>query len=103
MGNVRVTFDQNGSISQETGYYPFGMTINSLSHTTLADNKKNPYLYNDYLRQQIPLDKEFGLQWYHYGFRMYDPVLGRFPSLDPNTNKNTKNDGTAKFQDDIFD
>ena len=54
------------------------MSIKNLSHTTLADNDKNPYLYNG-----KEFDEEFGLQWYHYGFRMYDPVLGRFPSLDP--------------------
>ncbi len=39
---------------------------------------KNLYLYNG-----KELDNEFGLDWYFYGFRMYDAQIGRFPSLDP--------------------
>ena len=85
LGNTRVTFDTEGNILQEDSYYPFGMTMNGLSYTDneLLDlEDKNKFLYNG-----KELDEEFGLNLYHYGFRLYDPVLGRFPSIDPISDK----------------
>ena len=40
--------------------------------------KENKYGYNG-----KELDDDFGLNWHHYGFRMYDAAIGRFPSADP--------------------
>jgi len=40
--------------------------------------KENKYGFNG-----KELDEDFGLNMYHYGFRMYDPAIGRFPSADP--------------------
>ena len=77
LGNIRVTFTQDGTISQEDSYYPFGMSIKSLSHTILADNQKNKYLYNG-----KELQEDFGLNWYDYGFRQYDPELARWHVKD---------------------
>ncbi len=77
LGNIRVTFDQTGNILQEDSYYPFGMTQNGLSYTTLPDNQKNLYLYNG-----KELQNDFGLDWYDYGARFYDAQLGRFHVQD---------------------
>ncbi len=33
------------------------------------------------------IDEDLGLNWYHYGFRVYDPAIGRFPSIDPASDK----------------
>ena len=55
--------------------------MNGLSYTDnelLDPEDKNKFLYNG-----KEFDEDFGLNWYHYGFRMYDPQIGRFPSLDP--------------------
>jgi RHS repeat-associated protein len=63
---------------QETHYYPFGMALGGQSYQNPLQNTLNRFLYNG-----KELQGELGLQWYEYGFRMYDPVLGRFPSVDP--------------------
>ena len=51
-------------------YYPFGLEIN----TTTA-SPKNEYLYN-----KKELQEETGL--YDYGWRQYDPVIGRWTTID---------------------
>jgi RHS repeat-associated protein len=40
---------------------------------------KNNYLYNG----KELLDEDADLGWLDYGFRNYDPQIGRFPQLDP--------------------
>ena len=77
------------SVIQEDSYYPFGMQMSGLDYLPKLEREedKNKYLYNDYLRKQIPLQSEFGLEWYDYGARFYDAQLGRFLSLDPIADK----------------
>ena len=78
LGNVRVVFDENGKILQETGYYPFGLSIdrNNPATTPAARNGVNRYLYNE---------KEFqiGTGYLDYGARMYMPEVGRWGAVDP--------------------
>jgi RHS repeat-associated protein len=47
---------------------------------TYEGTLKNNYLYND-----KELFDDADLNWYDYGFRNYDPQIGRFPQLDPLT------------------
>jgi RHS repeat-associated protein len=54
-------------------YYAFGYSIGSTSYFV---NPKNQYLYN-----HKELQEETGL--YDYGARFYDPVIGRWNSIDP--------------------
>lgn len=75
---------EQGNIAEENHYYAYGLKIATLSSKKLGDvyegALKNNYLYND---------KEFfddaDLNWYDYGFRNYDPQIGRFTQLDPLT------------------
>ena len=73
LGNTRVTFDtKSGSATllQQDDYYPFGLEIN-----TLTNSPKNEYLYN-----KKELQEE--TQQYDYGARFYDPVIGRWGTID---------------------
>jgi RHS repeat-associated protein len=74
-----------GNIIEENHYYPFGLKIAAISSHKLGDAAEgklsNPYLYND----KDELDENTTLSWYDYGFRNYDPQIGRFPQLDPLT------------------
>jgi len=77
LGNTRITFNESKQIIQEDSYYPFGMAMAGLSHKSSVD-LPNKYLYNG-----KELQGDFGLDWYDYGARFYDPALGRFHSIDP--------------------
>ncbi|MDW3191990.1 MAG: DUF6443 domain-containing protein [Cytophagales bacterium] len=71
LGNIRVTVSENGSVMQRDAYYPFGGTFN---HSAISP--ENLYKYNGKEEQ-----KETG--WLDYGFRMFDPWLGRWNHIDP--------------------
>ena len=62
-------------------YYPFGMQLEALGYTS-GNDLKNNYLYNG-----KELQEDYGLNWYDYGTRMYDPVIGRFTTVDPMAEK----------------
>jgi RHS repeat-associated protein len=77
LGNSRVTFDKNNTTSvadivQEDEYYAFG-----LRQPLYVSAVENRYLYNG-KEVQKDLDKQ-----YDYGARFYDPVVGRWTSIDP--------------------
>lgn len=76
LGNVRVTFDKGpggaARVLQEDEYYAFGL------RKPLYDNSSgNRYLYNG-KELQVDLANQ-----YDYGARFYDPVIGRWTSVDP--------------------
>jgi RHS repeat-associated protein len=55
-------------------YYPFGSTM----QTWEADGKEYVFGFNGKEK-----DNEDGIIQYDYGFRIYDPRIGRFKSVDP--------------------
>jgi RHS repeat-associated protein len=82
LGNTRVTFDTNNGVLstlQTDDYYPFGMEISG----TVNGAGKNEYLYN---RKELQEE----LTQYDYGARFYDPVIGRWNTIDPLAEKNRR-------------
>ena len=73
-----------GNIAEEDHYYPFGLKIASISSKRLGDVNEGT-IQNNYLYNGKELFEDGGLNWYDYGFRNYDPQIGRFPQLDPLT------------------
>ena len=69
-GNNRVVASQDGTIEEVNHYYPFGGLFAIYSSA-------QPYKYNG-----KELDRKAGLDWYNYGARQYDPVLGRWHTMD---------------------
>ncbi|WP_158826717.1 DUF6443 domain-containing protein [Mucilaginibacter lacusdianchii] len=75
LGNARLTFDtQSGTAHtvQQEDYYPFGVEI----QRGAVVSPRNLYLYN-----KMELQEELGQ--YDYNKRFYDPIIGRFTSIDP--------------------
>ena len=75
LGNARAGFSSSSPSTPNFGmdYHPFGLQYPS---NILPGSPKNNYLYNGKELQ----DK---LKWYDYGARFYDPVIGRWGSVDP--------------------
>ncbi|HVW98382.1 MAG TPA: RHS repeat-associated core domain-containing protein [Mucilaginibacter sp.] len=66
------TADGTAAATQVDDYYPFSMEISRTPPT--------PVLKNEYLYNKKELQEE--LQQYDYGARFYDPVIGRWTSVD---------------------
>ncbi|WP_286438867.1 RHS repeat-associated core domain-containing protein [Bacteroides acidifaciens] len=78
-GNVRAVLAQDGTVEETNDYYPFGgLLSSSTSAAASAVNSVQPYKYNG-----KELDRKSGLDWYDYGARWYDAVLGRWHAVDP--------------------
>ncbi len=77
LGNTRVVVNSDNTAQQITNYYAFGLTSQSYQSGT-----SNKYLYNG---KELQDDLIAGrtLDWLDYGARMYDPMLGRFHTVDP--------------------
>lgn len=75
-GNICIVADETGKVDEVNDYYPFGGLMSN------ACNNVQPYKYNG-----KELDRKGGLDWYDYGARYYDAVIGRWMMVDPMVEK----------------
>ena len=83
LGNLRVAFkDSSGiaKITQVNAYGAFGDDLPTLKYI-------NSLKINKFQFQEQELQDDFGLNWYQFKWRMEDPILGRFISIDPISEK----------------
>jgi RHS repeat-associated protein len=76
LGSTQVLFKMmsgTATIIQENHFYPFGMEMDGVY---VAGNNK--YRFNG-----KELNEDFGLEWYDFGARWFDPAIGRWNAVDP--------------------
>jgi len=79
-GNVRAVIDHYGTLEEVNNYYPYGALMGG---GTVGNNASvQPYKYGT-----KELERQNGLDWYDSQARMYDPLLGRTPTMDPKAEK----------------
>ena len=81
--NLSVTHFKGG-LQAENHYYPYGLTITTNAVTSAG---KNDILYQSNKLHSGEFSDGFGLNWYQYGARFYDPQIGRWHVSDPLTER----------------
>jgi RHS repeat-associated protein len=88
LGNIRLSYqdiDNDGVINasteirEENNYYPFGLKHKGYNNTVSGGNS----LAQAYKFGGKELSQELGLNTYDFGWRNYDPAIGRFIEFDP--------------------
>ena len=73
LGNNRVIVNASGTVEQVNHYYAYGALMGESTGGDLQDFKYNGK----------ELDRLHGLDWFDYGARHYDGVIGSWPTMDP--------------------
>ncbi|WP_044207262.1 RHS repeat domain-containing protein [Flammeovirga sp. OC4] len=82
LGNVLVPLNDAGNVLSYSDYYPFGLTMEDRSWGGVEGGKKYRYGFNG---KENDTDLSSSQLIQDYGFRVYNPVIGKFLSVDPLT------------------
>ena len=78
LGSIRLITNSSGAVDEYNDYYPFGLNQNqNTGYPTFPDNR---YKFSGKELQTIAHES---FNYLDFGARMYDPVLGRWSSVDP--------------------
>ncbi|MBD0401480.1 RHS repeat domain-containing protein [Flammeovirga sp. EKP202] len=80
LGNVLVTLNDAGNVLSYSDYYPFGLTMENRSWSGVEGGKEYRYGFNG---KENDTDLSSSQLIQDYGFRVYNPVIGKFLSVDP--------------------
>ncbi|MFT4094196.1 MAG: hypothetical protein QM640_11200 [Niabella sp.] len=81
LGNVRAMVADNGTVLEETSYYPFGLIQKGISTRQTGNLHNKEKTFQD---QQI--DEDLDLNWVQFKYRNHDSQIGRFIEVDPLAN-----------------
>jgi RHS repeat-associated protein len=74
LGNTRVVLNDDGTVKEYYDYYPFG----KIQRSSITDEAVTTFKFTG-----KELDDENDLNWYNFGARPYDHIIGRFICPDP--------------------
>lgn len=92
----------NLQVTQASDYYPFGLQFNAYQADRI-NNDITPVQKNRYGFQGQEWQKDLELGWSQFKWRMHDPTIGRFGSVDPLADKYLYNSTYAFSENRLID